>query len=53
MCTKTNYKFDNYSFIVNIEHYEMIEKTDKIVEAAKVKNKTTNHGTNYKSIKVR
>ena len=48
MCTNANYKFKDHSFTKNIEYYNTIEKTSKIIEATKAIDKTTNYGTNYK-----
>ena len=47
MCTSTNYKFSNYSFIENAKYYGTIKKINEAIKATKAMDKTTNHGTNY------
>ena len=48
ICTSANYKFNDYSFIENIEYCNTIENTNAIMEAAKAAGKTANHSTNHK-----
>ena len=50
ICTNTNYKFGDYSFIENAKYCNTIEKTNTTIEATKATNKNTNHGTNYEKI---